>query len=226
MNHPSYNSLLPPSVTKRSRGFTLLEVLIALVLVSTGLLALAGMQAGLTRNADLSRQRSEAVRLAQEQLEKIRSYSQIAAVPGAFNWNTFGWDSLVDGGDSHSVNTNTSYTRAWRVGGATTDPLRPVTVSVEWSDRTGQAQSVVLSSVVSEADPAFSASVGFSMAQSNNLKQPNNRNLNIPMPAISLGGGKSSYQIAENYAIVFDDNTGFVVKQCNDTVTTSTDLST
>ena len=51
-----------------ARGFTLLEALIALLVLSFGMLAIAGFQTTLSRNSDLAKQRTEALRL------RIRSH--------------------------------------------------------------------------------------------------------------------------------------------------------
>ena len=216
----------------RPRGFSLIEALAALVVVSAGLLALAGMQAGLARNADLARQRSEAVRLAQEQLEKIRSFSQLAAVT-TFSWDRFGWDNLdedaVRAGSDTIDTSNATFTRNWNVR-LVPPALRTAVVTVTWTDRTGTVQTVFLDSVVAENNPAFSGGLGVPPPTGKNLKQPKNRNLNIPMPAISLKGGQSAYQMADTpgdrYALIFNDASGFVVKHCFTTVSMDTDLDT
>ena len=60
-----------------ARGFTLIEALIALLVLSFGMLAIAGFQVTLTRNSDLAKQRTEATRLAQQKVESLRSYGQV-----------------------------------------------------------------------------------------------------------------------------------------------------
>ena len=99
-----------PSCRRPSQqaGFTLLEALIALLVMSFGMMALAGMQLSLSRSGDVAKQRTEAVRLAQQQMEVLRSYASVAA-----------WAALVGGWDT--ATTNTLYTRTWAIGGAITD---------------------------------------------------------------------------------------------------------
>ena len=67
----------------RSRGVSLIEALVALAVMAFGLLGVVGMQATLRFNADVSRQRAEAVRMAQEQMENMRSFGVLsgAALP-------------------------------------------------------------------------------------------------------------------------------------------------
>lgn len=204
----------------RARGFTLIEALIAVAVMAFGMLALTVLQAGLARNADVSKQRTEAMRLAQERIEALRSFTDIEA--GTINWN-----GLASGSDTISsyaigadtVGTNTTYTRTWTLAGNSAWPMRPVSVSVAWTDRAGDAQSTVLSSVISKTDPADAGFLGFPLPQNTNLKRPKNRNINIPVQATDLGGGKSAFQLASNYAIIFSDTSGYVVEKCTTTVT-------
>ena len=68
--------------TLHSRGVSLIEALVALAVMSFGMLGVVGMQATLRYNADVSKQRSEAVRLAQEEVERWRSFSVLAPTAG------------------------------------------------------------------------------------------------------------------------------------------------
>ena len=72
-----------PGLSRPSRGVSLIEALVALAVMSIGLLGVAGMQATLRSTADLSKQRSEAVRLAQEKLEDLRSFGTLVAHTGS-----------------------------------------------------------------------------------------------------------------------------------------------
>ncbi|NWG73907.1 MAG: hypothetical protein HXY24_04760 [Rubrivivax sp.] len=206
-----------------SRGFALLDALVAFAVLAFGMLALVSMQSTLSRSADVAKQRTEAMRLAQDKIEELRSYTGISS--GTINWN-----NLPSGGDtisSYTVagvtqNTNTTFTRTWTLGGAVGDSQRPINVTVAWTDRANEAQQVTISSVIAKVDPADSGYLGFPLPQNTNLKRPKNRNINIPVQAIDLGGGKSAFQLAGNYAIVFNDISGYVVEKCNTTVTAST----
>ena len=77
----------------KQRGFSLIEALIALLVMAFGMLALAGMQASVSYGGDMAKQRGEAMRLAQERIEQMRSYTGLST--GAINWN--GIDALADG---------------------------------------------------------------------------------------------------------------------------------
>ncbi len=59
---------------RRTKGFSLLEVLIALIVLSLGLLGLAGLQAYAMRNNQSANYRTQATNLAYQMSDLIRSY--------------------------------------------------------------------------------------------------------------------------------------------------------
>ena len=65
--------------TTAARGFSLIEVLIAVVLLSFGLLALAALQTRLIQASAEAKAQSVAISLAKDKLEEIRSYTSITA---------------------------------------------------------------------------------------------------------------------------------------------------
>jgi prepilin-type N-terminal cleavage/methylation domain-containing protein len=213
---------LQPTV---ARGFSLIESLIALVLVAFGLLALVGVSTRLAQSEDVARQRGEAARLAQAKIEDLRSYTQIAAASGVVSW-----DSLAGGtdtvGSSEDYATNASFTRTWQLRGATSDPMRNLQVQVSWTDRAGEAQAVSYASLISRTDPTDVGSLGFPLPGNTTLKRPKNRSISVPVPALELGNGKSVVQLQANMAVVFSNESGYVVQTCNKTVTTAADLTT
>ncbi|MEK8050469.1 prepilin-type N-terminal cleavage/methylation domain-containing protein [Ideonella sp. DXS22W] len=196
------------------RGFTLLEALVALALVAISLMGLMRLYSTLSRGEDDARQRGEAVLLAQDRLEQLRSYTSI---DGASN----SWNTLASGSDTAS--SNTSFTRRWTLGGASTDPMRAVSVQMSWTDRAGGTQQFSLDSVISRTDPADVGLLGFPLPANTTLKRPKNRNLNIPVPASDLGNGESAFRLPNtNYAVVFSNESGYVVKTCSLTTSSST----
>lgn len=207
-----------------ARGFSILEALIALVLVAFGLLTLMGVTMKLARSEDVARQRGEAARLAQERIEAIRSYTQIDT-----SATTLAWADLASGNDSivnsDDYSTNTTFNRSWQLLGATTDPMRQLRVTVNWLDRTNTAQTLSYGTVISQTDPKDVGSLGFPLPANTTLKRPKNRNLNIPVPAVDLGNGQSVVQLQSNFAVVFSNESGYVVKTCAFTVHTASDLA-
>ena len=210
--------------TTAQRGFTLIEAMVALVIVAFGLLVLAGVNLKLARAEDVAKQRGEAARLAQEKIEELRSFTRISVAAGAVSWNGLagGNDTLVDAPDFH---TNTTFNRTWQLLGTIADPMRRAVVTVAWADRAGEAQNVTFSTVISKTDPSDVGSLGFPLPANTTLKRPKNRNLNIPVPAVDLGNGQSVVQLQGNFAVVFSNESGYVVKTCDHVVSTAADLA-
>ena len=67
--------LNPPAARTHAstRGVTLIEALVALAVMSFGMLAVVGVQATLRVNGDVAKQRAEAVRIGQEAVERLRT---------------------------------------------------------------------------------------------------------------------------------------------------------
>jgi type IV pilus modification protein PilV len=213
--------------TRRGQaGMSLLEALVALVVMSFGMLALAAMQLNLSRNADVAKQRTEAMRLAQERVENMRSFTGISS--GAVNWN--GLDSL--GRTFAFANTNATFAIDSSMSGADTDPMRAATVTVRWLDRAGDNsqingvaadgvtafnfnQQVTLSTIISQTDPRDLGIVGNPLPLNRPLRRPKNRNINIPIPAVYLGVDTSATQFDANYAVIFSNLTANVVQICD-----------
>jgi len=208
------------SSSKAQRGFTLIEAMVALVIVGFGMLVVVGMQMMLNRNAEVARERSEATRLAEEKLEGLRSFTTISTTAGQLAWN-----DLASGSDTPSTGYNISYTRTWTLGGAAADSKRDAQVLVSWTDRGGVADSVQINTVISKTDPADSGALGFPLPANTTLKQPKNRNLNIPILAKDLGNGSSAVNLA-TFTIIFNNASGYVVNRCTSAVNTEADLLT
>ncbi len=117
----------------KSKGFSLIELLISLVILSISLLALASLMVTTTRGNSSGSHMTEAVTLAQDKLEELR------ATP----WTT---TAAFSGADPSIVgSTGITYTRNWSPPNppAVTDALRTVTVTVTWLDRVNRSVSMV-----------------------------------------------------------------------------------
>jgi Tfp pilus assembly protein PilV len=215
----------------RGAGFALIEAMVAGLVMAFGMLALVSMQINLSRNGDVAKSRTEAMRLAQEKMEELRSFTVITPTPPTDPWSTTkAWDNMAANNDT--VTTNNTYARTWTLGSGnvtSVDVMKTADVTVHWTDRAGEDQYVKISSVISKTDPTDVGFLGFPLPQNTNLKRPKNRNVNIPIPAVDLGGGNSGYQISPNLAVVFSNDSGLIIKQCTSqtafTISASTDLS-
>jgi len=82
-NHRTFHAQLAQTA-KRQTGFTLLEILIAIVVLSIGLLGLAGLQANSLKNNNSAYQRTQASLLANEMLDRIRA-NRLGLAAGAYD---------------------------------------------------------------------------------------------------------------------------------------------
>ena len=157
-------------LTKKSRGFSLIEVLIAVVVLATGLMALAALQGSLTRNSAEAKVRGRVTAMLSARMDQLRS---------------MGYDGVAaDNGTTTSAENCVASVRPWlcaagkeaaldqlsisqgvtvwsgTIGGAnfsaappadpTTDPqFKRVQLSATWNDSTGAPHTVSMSSDIS-----------------------------------------------------------------------------
>jgi type IV pilus modification protein PilV len=122
----------------KEKGFSLVEVLIAIVILSIALLGLAGLMATTTRNSSFGSHLTEAATFAQDTLETLR------VTP---------WVNVVSNANTIQGSTGIRYTRTWNVS-TLPNPSPPpddlektVTITVSWND--GTNHSIQLLSVIS-----------------------------------------------------------------------------
>jgi type IV pilus assembly protein PilV len=113
-------------LSKNSRGFTILEAVIAMAIFSIGILAVGSMQLWNTRNNTTGNFTTQATMLARQKIEELKTVQDLTA--------------LANGNDTIGI-----YTRTWAPGNLSAT-ARILTVTVEWT-REGQDRSVVLESV-------------------------------------------------------------------------------
>ena len=98
---------------RTERGFSLIEVMIAIVLFAIGLLAFAGLEIVAVRNATYSKEYGKANTYAQQKVEEMKGTD---------------WASASSGSDT----VEGKFTRTWTV--TTTGDIKNVAVTVEWVD--------------------------------------------------------------------------------------------
>ncbi|MDH3209840.1 MAG: prepilin-type N-terminal cleavage/methylation domain-containing protein [Burkholderiaceae bacterium] len=137
------------NLRNKQRGASLLEALITFLLLSVGMLTLMRVQTFLRDSADAARQRSEAVRLAQQDLEQVRGFA-----------NAAGYGAIAGGvADVTPTASNTRYTLT-RVVQAQVEPgFKTIQVTLSWSDRNGEQKRVQLHSMIAAHDPAYSGAL-------------------------------------------------------------------
>jgi len=120
----------------KSKGFSLIEVLIALVILAISLLALAGLMATTVKNNSFGSHITEASTFAQDKLEEFRAmrWDDVQVTPP-------GLDT-----DNRSGSTGIAYTRNWTV--IQDGNIKTITITINWNDRTDH--SIRLISVISK----------------------------------------------------------------------------
>jgi len=198
----------------RQCGVTLIEALIAFVVLSLGVLGMAKMQGALRHNADVARQRSEAVRLAQQEMETLRA--KPTSTSSSF---TVAPDSDRAGNTSYRVERSVS------VDGG----MRTADVSVAWTDRAGATQHLALQSIIGSSSPALAAALVIRHG-AQPVHAALGRSIAIPAFAREIGHGTSAFKPndAGTLAFVMDDVTGLVVARCDSVapIMRTADLST
>ena len=148
-------------------------MLIAVIVLSFGLLALAALQGSLFKASTETKAQSVALGLAAEKLEFFRGFRNIAS-----------YQSLDTGGDASTFTVGgTTYTRTWTVsryayptaGGSfatvantgttagtyvANNEFKRVLVDVKWTDAENQQQRVSLEAAIAALDPGDSAKIG------------------------------------------------------------------
>lgn len=154
------------------RGFTLIEVLVAVAVLSFGLLAIGSFHAKLINQSTHNKARTEALALAQEKLDELRNYANAHELVGKLVNNPVanpapGSEYLyVDDvptaekpyADATTIDgTNATFTRSWTI--SRLNELSKAVVTVKWSDRDG-AQYVTLETDLTYRNPRGTADVG------------------------------------------------------------------
>ncbi|HEY4083183.1 MAG TPA: prepilin-type N-terminal cleavage/methylation domain-containing protein [Burkholderiaceae bacterium] len=153
---------------KTHRGVSLIEALVALMVVAFGMVTLLGLQNSLRRSADLARQRGTALQLAQQDMEMLRAYSVLEknkATPEAQDFANITSTERTIHADTEGANAAYQLTR--QVSAVDDPRLKSIHITVSWPDRTGLTQEVTLDSLIFGADPSLGTALGIPLNDSN-----------------------------------------------------------
>ena len=122
-----------PSIGPKA-GFTLVESMLTLAIMSVGLLALAGLQITALRGNDLSRRRTTAVSIAEQRLEQLKNtpYTNIQAEAA-----------------SEVTASNLHFTRQVTVTDGPLPNTKSVSVLVSWQDQS-QTHTLPLATIIGQ----------------------------------------------------------------------------
>lgn len=125
-------------------GFSLIEVMIAFLLIGVGALSLVKLQAFVEQRADFAQHSITALNLAEQKLEWFRTRGASAATASLVaNYP----HDFVDGEDS----SHPLYLLQWSVPSTQlSGALKTIVVHATWKDRYGKDQSVQLKTMISQ----------------------------------------------------------------------------
>lgn len=229
------NSSFRRSTARPSRqaGVTLIEALVALLVMSFGMVALVSLLGNLRYSGDVAKQRSEAMRLAQAELEGLRSFAVLKRAAGASAPRDYENDvkTLPEVQTIAAADSNTTFTlsrQVWPLVKDQTEPQgRTVSVTVAWQDRSGVEQRVNLHTVISRTDPVVSSALSIT-PPTTGIRTPDGRNPVIPVGARKLDDGVSVFRPSRDSVTVwvFNNATGVITGKCEIDVNTAlTDLT-
>jgi type IV pilus modification protein PilV len=204
------------------RGISLVEALVAFLVMAIGMLAIIGIQATLRFNSDAAKQRSEAVRLAQAEIERMRAFSVLPVTNGATSYT--GIVPLAQHVIAGVTNANTQYNLTTILPATNTPAMQQVQVTVTWADRQGADQRVTLTTAIAGIDPALSGYLGL-VANGQPLNDARGRSGGrLPFPVKDLGDGTSVYKPAAsgNVAWIFNNLSGVVTSRCTVPIASTT----
>lgn len=121
------------------RGFTLLEILVAISLFAIGILAVAAMQISAIRGNRLGNEFTQAISLAQMQIEELKSedIGSAALAPGNYNDPN---NPIDETGANGGI-----FNRSWVIANYTANS-RSVDVTVAWT-AAGAGHNVAVSTI-------------------------------------------------------------------------------
>ncbi|MFM6987800.1 MAG: type IV pilus modification protein PilV [Arenimonas sp.] len=231
---------------RNSRGFSMIEVMISVVVLGFGLMALAALQTSLIRSSAETKAQTVALQLAKDKLEDLRSFQTLTGYQAV----TTGTDTVNDSnGNLGGVN----YSRAWTVtrfgyqpstgafaaiatltgptpaanaaGVAFTsnNEYKRVAITVSWTDANGSTQSIGLDDAIGAVSPGDGSKVVLNNTASSEPRYPrvliNDPSLTEGVIPIAVGDGTETAATNPKPEIVGNGNNQHVAETRFDVLT-------
>ncbi|WP_198314581.1 prepilin-type N-terminal cleavage/methylation domain-containing protein [Chitinibacter sp. GC72] len=160
---------------QRNMGFSLLEVLISVAILSIGVLALAGFNGNLYKSVRYSNDRAKAMASAQQLIDNYRALDFAQVISGA--------DTTPGGCNQPSPH------RIWTVANvAGTTNIKDMSVYVCWTDVTGVKQEMSFSTQIGVVAVAATATSVPTMPPSSNTPAPCTASTYVDGSSYATGG--------------------------------------
>ena len=131
-------------------GISLIEILIALLILAAAFVTLLKFQGDLTRNLHGIKQQLQAITLGQSKMNELRKYIAVDTAEGTPSYEQ------ITSGSSTVVQSGSSFSTVWTVTELSSPNRKTVQVVVSWTDATNQSQSITLDSIIGEINPKIS----------------------------------------------------------------------
>lgn len=219
---------MPRAKCRSQRGISLVEALVALSVMAFGMLAYVGIQSGLRMNGDVAKQRAEAVRHAQEAIERWRAYSRVDADAVEPDDDYAELDTApAEEIEGETMNTVYRLTRTVTDAAMGEDGVRDpagrrvktLTIDVAWEDRTGQTQRIRLATAIAGTPPELAGALSMP-ASGTPLLPVRGRHPAIPPEAVDIPGTRTSRFVPPQppggtVSWVFDNLSGIINSLCS-----------
>jgi prepilin-type N-terminal cleavage/methylation domain-containing protein len=131
---------------RAARGFTLLEVMIVIVILTFGFVALAAMQIQALRGSDRGRHATNAAAIAENKMEQLQQdpWTSVIVTTGFDAAPTETNNVQLAGGSSLDERV---YSVSYQVTNLQPTFTRAIDVQVSWTEEGGENRSVTLSSI-------------------------------------------------------------------------------
>ena len=177
-----------------SRGVTLIEALIAMVILAVGILSVANFQGSLISSSGLNMARAEAMQLAQSKIEEFRATVTKAE-----------YDEIQSGDKEIPGENASTFDLEWVVTNANPN-RKDITVTVSWEDPKEGTQVITMNTTVSWVDPQVDPA-GDSLALGSGSVPP-------PGSNVQFGGEQDYTDIPEGAQ--YDTDTGHYLYERSD----------
>jgi type IV pilus modification protein PilV len=184
------------AMNSSQRGFSMIEVLIAVVVLGFGLMALAALQTTIIRSSAETKAQTIALQLAKDKIEDLRSFQSLA------EYKAITSSAAVELLDDASGNlSNVNFKRSWVVerfayrpssgtfvsvtpligdtptGGTPAiyvadNEYKTIAVTVNWTDANGVTQSVRLDDAIAALSPGDGSKVVLNNANTSQARKP------------------------------------------------------
>lgn len=146
---------------KYIKGFSLVEVMITLVILSFGLLSLIKFDIQLLSSSASAKRQVEAIHLAKDKLEEFRNVNSLAN-PGYRYEDIVSGEDVVEFNEEDLSSPSTTFLREWVVTENTSIGYKQVAILVSWEGRSNESlenTSITLNGVIGKTLPELSVAL-------------------------------------------------------------------